>query len=122
MDNYPWGNGEPNSENEHCVVLFNGAMHDILCTQKHEFICQTGPGTCAPKQTKSACINGWLAWNGGCYLFEVAPKTWSQASNVCEAKHKLSKLVEIDTKEENAFLVKVLTNMKKNVLTFDLIE
>ncbi len=105
----PWATNEPDNGNgEHCVVYAQEKIQDVYCMELHNYVCQTGPGTCAPNfdtNPNAACPDGWQYWQEGCYWFEhEATKSWQDALDDCKAKHELSKLVEIQSESEQLFL------------------
>ena len=38
----PWRSGQPNSQNEQCVVVQNGEFSDKACTESRRFVCTIG--------------------------------------------------------------------------------
>ncbi len=110
----PWEANEPDKGNEqHCAVFYNKELWDDYCNKKYHFICQTGPGTCAPSHA-DACLDGWIYWNGGCYFFEdTAKKAWQDADTDCKSKNEQSKLVQINSEGEQLFLDHYLTDRRK---------
>ncbi|KAK7480212.1 hypothetical protein BaRGS_00028597 [Batillaria attramentaria] len=49
------------------------------------------------------CPNGWTYYGESCYFFGNEQTTWINAKTICDTVH--GRLVEIDTAEENNFLV-----------------
>jgi len=45
------------------------------------------------------CPTPWTLLSTGCYLFDTMPRNWTEASQFC--KGLFSKMVEVETKEEN---------------------
>ncbi len=58
-----------------------------------------------PKPPKGYCLDGWLAYDTDCYLFDVGEKrlSWPDAIFDC-AKHSGGKLVSIHDKAQNKFI------------------
>ncbi|KAL4233318.1 hypothetical protein ACF0H5_008000 [Mactra antiquata] len=57
---------------------------------------------CDRYNTGLVCPHGWMEYDNSCYLFSKEEEQWTHAAILCSALG--SKLVEIETKDENNFL------------------
>lgn len=119
LERYPWPKKSeaPYHDGEHCIYFLKGKMYEGSCVQKSKYICQTGPSSCSDylATIELKCPIGWTYWEGGCYFFERTKANWTDAAYECEQKEPgLSKLVQIETEQEQAYLADYLIRRQEN--------
>merc|ERR1711997_1168477 len=63
------------------------------------------------------CPSPWTLLSTGCYLFDTTPRNWPEANQFC--KGRFSKLIEVETNEENEALVEEIIRKDWNSLKLE---
>merc|ERR1711997_262685 len=63
------------------------------------------------------CPSPWTLLSTGCYLFDTTPRNWTDANQFC--KGRFSKLIEVETNEENDALVEEFIRKDWNSLKLE---
>merc|ERR1711997_369238 len=63
------------------------------------------------------CPSPWTLLSTGCYLFDTTPRNWPDANQFC--KGRFSKLIEVETNEENDALVEEFIRKDWNSLKLE---
>ncbi|XP_064644550.1 macrophage mannose receptor 1-like isoform X2 [Lineus longissimus] len=111
-----WMPYQPDNHNgaENCVALQSDPLtwNDANCYGAREWICQmptntplpTGAGRPGPTgDTSVSCGQGWIHYNGMCYLFPTQRMTWYKSKDYCQGFG--GNLVSVQDQDENDFLL-----------------
>ncbi|VDI69867.1 Hypothetical predicted protein [Mytilus galloprovincialis] len=63
----------------------------------------------------SECERGWLHYGNSCYYISDTKKSWASAASFCRAYH--SQLADVQTREENTFLVDTIDKIERDTGT-----
>ncbi|XP_060590050.1 perlucin-like protein [Ruditapes philippinarum] len=65
------------------------------------------------KFSESSCADGWVSYNGSCYLFETVPaRNFEEARALCNQKGSV--LFYVQDEAENVFIVRMLDRLKSS--------
>ncbi|NP_001410655.1 macrophage mannose receptor 1b precursor [Danio rerio] len=110
-----WEVGEPTHSAQHaedCVLMRGeeGKWADDVCEKKYGFICKRKTSTKASNNdtvvTNPGCKKGWIRYGYYCYMAGSETKTFEEAKQTCEKAE--SRLVDVSSRVENAFLVNLV--------------
>uniref|UniRef100_A0A8B9PY62 C-type lectin domain-containing protein n=1 Tax=Apteryx owenii TaxID=8824 RepID=A0A8B9PY62_APTOW len=65
---------------------------------------------------RSACSQGWLAFQGSCYRMSKESKPWKRAQQACELSSQGAHLLDIGNEEEHAFILSYLQTVSQIIM------
>lgn len=107
-----WRAGQPSYSTdppEDCVLMGGktGLWSSTISETKLGFICKKNASTTPPSEgsavSNSGCKSGWVRYSSFCYFIGSETKSFEDAKNTCISK--LARLVDVEDRYENAFLV-----------------
>ncbi len=119
-----WDRGQPNNAKkiQHSMVIVeSGKWGDDPSSYRYHFVCEWDGVYCNPTPKRSAKIKrpprGAIRFAGHRYMWFDQSVTWHVAKRLCEAMG--GHLARIESKEENAFIKKLVENGKHRYYSID---